>query len=149
MDIIGQTFTRLTVEAVVGKDLYGHKLVSCSCSCGGHIEVRASDVRRGTTKSCGCLKEGHGLTDSPTYTSWRAMKGRCLNENASNYDNYGGRGIRICDRWLNFESFLLDMGHRPKGKTLDRIDPDGNYEPSNCRWATAKQQANNQRRHMC
>lgn len=85
----------------------------------------------------------HGMTDSPAYISWKSMKTRCLNSRASNYSNYGKKGIKVCKRWLKFENFFEDMKARPQGTTLDRIDAAGNYEPSNCRWATFKQQARN------
>jgi hypothetical protein len=83
---------------------------------------------------------------SRTYNSWAAMKERCLNPHNSKYSEYGGRGISVCERWMQFKNFLQDMGKRPRGKTLDRIDPDGGYSPDNCRWSTAKQQRCNQRR---
>jgi hypothetical protein len=104
--------------------------------------------------SLGCARTWnattHGATvnlqRSPEYGSWLAMKGRCLNPNATGYAQYGGRGITICEAWRHsFEVFLAQMGPRPDGTSLDRIDPDGNYDPGNCRWATAKQQANNRR----
>lgn len=90
-------------------------------------------------------KHGHCRQTNRTLTwrSWRGMRGRCLNKNASDYPRYGGRGVKICDRWGEFENFLEDMGERPEGMTLDRIDSNGNYEPSNCRWATAQQQQEN------
>ena len=90
---------------------------------------------------------GHriGNRRSPTYNSWRMMIARCYLTTQHNYPNYGGRGISVCDRWRSFLHFLEDMGERPEGKTLDRINPDGNYEPGNCRWATTKEQAQNKR----
>lgn len=92
------------------------------------------------------MKHGHRAGKrTPTYNSWRCMKTRCLNPKHDQYPNYGGRGIKIHEPWLKFENFLEDMGERPYGKTLDRIDNNGNYEPSNCKWSTNKQQARNRR----
>jgi len=98
-------------------------------------------------KNSGVKKHGHRKNDNrtPTYNSWRAMKARCYYTKHDAYYNYGGRNITICNTWLIFENFLSDMGQRPVGKSLDRIDPDGNYTPENCRWATNKQQAQNKR----
>jgi hypothetical protein len=120
-----------------------------------------SNVTRGLIVSCGCFRDqqmsdlgktniahGHARTNNrtPVYVSWRAMRDRCENPAATGYENYGGRGIKVCKRWTSFKHFLADMGPRPEGTTLDRYpNPNGDYKPSNCRWATPKQQANARR----
>lgn len=127
----------------------------CVCSCGRNVVVRGDSLTSGNTKSCGCLQRSraskanltHGQTSSPTYLSWAAMLGRCNNPNNNRFYTYGARGIKVCKRWKGFENFLIDMGERPKGKTLDRVDVNKGYSLKNCRWATRKQQANNKRCH--
>lgn len=163
IDLTGQIFSHLTVICYAGKR-NKKNLWECLCSCGNTHFVTTSNLRRGNVISCGCFKKafmkklgdaqvhhGHSLRKlskrTPTYNSWQNMKYRCYNPNAESYHNYGTLGIIVCERWLNsFENFLQDMGERPMGKTLDRTNPFGNYEPSNCKWSTPKEQSNNTRK---
>jgi hypothetical protein len=136
-----------------------------ACSCGTEKEFLADAVKRGRSRSCGCLNrelakqrmkdnaaafsggnERHGLFHTGAHRSWSAMIQRCTNPNRENYRYYGGRGISICSGWLTFEGFFADMGYRPEGKTLERINNDGDYGPGNCIWADMKAQSNNRRR---
>jgi hypothetical protein len=121
------------------------------------VNVRAAYLSSSRGRSCGCLgreihkAQGkvlnliHGKANTPIYRLWKSMKNRCFNVNNKSYLDYGGRGITVCERWLKFENFFADMGERPQGKSLDRINNNGGYEPSNCRWATSKQQVHNRR----
>jgi hypothetical protein len=142
------------VESII--DTFGQtvRIFSCMCICGKIKNVRMNAFRTGRTKSCGCsridrvvtLNKTHGLSKSSEYRSWYAMKARCSNSNYKNYKYWGGRGIKVCDRWFNsFENFIQDMGKKPANTSLDRIDNNGNYEPNNCRWSTKTQQQNNRR----
>lgn len=156
-NLIGQTFGRLMVIAE-GPKRGARRSWACRCVCGNEAAATTSDLRYGDVASCGCLLKGataanrkhghsHRSGTSLTYNSWRAMIDRCSNSSHAGFENYGGRGITVCGRWQTFENFLADMGERPSSKhSIDRIDPDGNYEPDNCRWATAKEQRRNRRR---
>jgi hypothetical protein len=152
LDIANKTFDRLTAVSYVGKGFW--RFV---CECGNSKNLWATDVRRGKVRSCGCLahevkstgdlRRVHGKSGTPEYSSWNAMVNRCTNPNAAGFRHYGGRGITIHGPWLaDFMNFFVDMGPRPKGTTLDRKDPNGDYGPDNCRWADAETQGSNQRR---
>lgn len=148
----GQRFSRLLVlrrAANIGTAT----AYECICDCGAKRIVRAVSLTHGVTKSCGCFQSDymavkqkrHGYYGSPTYRSWRAMLARCRDSTHKQWMQYGGRGITVCDRWRQFENFLSDMGERPVGRSLDRINGNGNYEPGNCRWATRIEQRHNRR----
>jgi hypothetical protein len=151
----GLTFGWFTTLRYLGTKK-GRHVWLCECICGNKKPVSANSLTSGNTKSCGCLhreacRSGknykHGATGSPEYLAYHNMIQRCTNRNNPDYKNYGGRGISVCKRWFakhGFENFLIDMGPRPLGTSIDRYpNRNGNYEPSNCRWATAKEQNRN------
>lgn len=121
----------------------------CLCSCGNKRWIRSDAIQRQVSCGCVLVKHGHNRSGnrSKTYSSWANMHKRCRFKNDRWWYLYGGRGIKVCSEWNDFRSFLADMGERPEGKTLDRIDPDGNYCKENCKWSTPKEQSLNQRRY--
>ena len=159
-DITGEEFGRLTALRFDETKDSRRSYWICQCSCGNIKSVRLNSLRSGHTTSCGCWHKEyerasykHGLTGEPEYAIWVAMNGRCSNFFNPIYRRYGGRGIKVCDRWKSedgFTNFHTDMGSRPSDEySLERIDNDGNFEPGNCKWATKIEQArNNSRKHL-
>lgn len=151
IDRTGERYERLVVVSRApnkgGRDTNARWV--CKCDCGTTITAYGQDLGRGRVKSCGCLNAErivkHGMARTHVYRAWQAMVQRCENPNANGYDRYGGRGINVCEEWKDFQKFLDDMGNRPKGYTLDRIDNSKGYSKDNCRWATTSQQNNNRR----
>lgn len=151
LDLTGKTVGRLTVIKFAGFNNTPHSFWLCKCDCGNEKIIRGYSLKSGNTKSCGCLNienskksnTKHNKYGSREYITWKGMIQRCNNPKATRYKNWGGKGITICKRWEKFENFYEDMGKRPEGMTLDRIDNDGNYELKNCKWATSTEQNNN------
>lgn len=154
MDISENKYAKLTVIKFSHVDKKTRRTFwLCKCDCGNTKIVCGILLKNGNTRSCGCLRtypKTHGMSGTTEHNIWRGITSRCKNRNNKDYHLYGGRGITVCDRWCDFENFLADMGKRPsKLFSIDRINNDGNYEPSNCRWATAKEQKANSRHHLC
>ncbi len=154
--LTGQRFGMLEVVSENGRaPKSGAVLWLCKCDCGNTTVVTGGNLRAGITHSCGCYRKEHareamtthGGTYKPEYSPWKAMRKRCSNKNDIHFYLYGGRGIKVCDRWNKFDNFLEDMGSRPSKKhSIERMNPNGNYEPSNCKWATPIEQARNTRK---
>lgn len=152
-DLIGQKFGRLTVREFLRVDTKTKRVIwLCDCECGNTTEVPTSKLTSGNTKSCGCLQgevhKTHGLSDTRLHRIWMGIKRRCYTVTTHNYNDYGGRGIKMCDEWLNdfktFYDWAMANGYK-EDLSLDRIDVDGNYEPNNCRWANDYVQTHNRR----
>lgn len=159
VDLTGQRFGRLTVIRRGPNANRGKARWWCECSCGKScVLVFSFSLRGGDTKSCGCLLgeagrlrlQTHGRSKTPEHKTWLALRRRCNSPSDINYSRYGGRGIRVCERWMNsFENFLTDMGPRPSRQhSIDRLDVNGDYEPSNCTWSDPRQQARNKRNSL-
>lgn len=151
LNLTGQMFGRWTVgEGPTEANARGEIFWPCTCSCGTKRLVKAGSLTSGKSKSCGCYHKEqvtlHGQTGTKTFKSWDSMLQRCLNPNAPDYRRYGGRGIRVDPRWVaSYDAFVSDMGQRPEGSSLDRVDVNGNYGPENCRWSTRSGQQRNKR----
>lgn len=155
IDITNQKFNRLTAIRFSHKQEPRYHYWLFKCDCGNEKTIRKSHVLSNKTLSCGCYSQDRknrmkigAITRDPIHHTWEGIKSRCGNINNPAYKDYGGRGIRICDTWLDFRKFKEDMGERPsKNHSIDRINNDGNYEPSNCRWATKREQSRNTRKN--
>lgn len=153
VDLIGEKFGMLTVVSRHSTASNGDVLWLCKCECGGETVTRRNSLKNGQSKSCGCLKisllkqsKTHGLSRDPMYRVWASMIQRCKNPKSSHFSSYGGRGITVCDRWLEFDNFFKDMGNRPSHEySIDRIDNDSGYHPDNCRWSLRDEQMANMR----
>lgn len=153
---IGERYGRLIVKRPAeGAEIRSYTMWYCICDCGGELLVANVSLSTGATKSCGCLGAEmardrlitHGKSRTPEYAAWRNMMSRCYDKTNIGYHNYGGRGIVVCDAWHEFEMFLSDMGVRPEGMSIDRINNNIGYSKSNCAWSNKEQQCSNTRRN--
>jgi hypothetical protein len=157
IDLVGQPFGKLIVIREAERDKHGHVLWDCVCSCGGSTTSTTSNLNNRGALSCGCTrhekllarnyKHGRAIRGelAREYVSWRNMMSRCYNSKHKDYSNYGGRGIRVCERWHDFKNFYTDMGECPPGLEIERLNNDGNYELDNCKWDSDYNQARNKR----
>lgn len=159
LNLVGKTFYRLSVISEAYNNGNGKSMWLCKCECGNLLTITGSNLMNGTTKSCGCLQKErtsksryiHGCSHKTSeYSSWTNMKTRCYNNKSEDYNDYGGRGIMVCERWKNsFDNFIKDMGEKPSAQhSLDRMNVNGNYEPNNCKWSTDSEQTRNKRSNV-